>query len=246
MKKTPDPFTRLVTPNSLISNQEDAKNLFVKTCLSLGRSDQTNINKAWEKILAAYKKPTRYYHTLEGHILYGLNLLAKLYFTTDAFLYQWNFRVVCLAWFYHDSIMEFSAADNEEKSADFAVRELEKLGFVSGFSVEEPTAIKNLILGTRHFRQTGMYDTKELIQDIDLAIMGEKESCFQLTRAAIAYEYSDVDWKTFCSARAEVLKKFWERKKIFLTPYFANREKQAKYNLSQEIKKLAGPTKDPR
>jgi predicted metal-dependent HD superfamily phosphohydrolase len=122
-------------------------------------------------------------------------------------------------------------ADNEEQSADWAAREIDR--------GERAAAVRRLILATKH----GVNDPEDtdscLISDIDLAILGAEETRFWAYDDAIRREYSWVPEDLFRTRRADILRRFLQQDRIYRTPSFHEKhDKAARFNLNASITRL--------
>jgi predicted metal-dependent HD superfamily phosphohydrolase len=182
-------------------------------------------NKVFYALTAAYTAPDRYYHTLD-HVADCLILLDACKEEAD------DPEAIEMALWFHDAIYDTHAADNEEQSAQWAVREIR--------GRERADAIARLILATKHGAVTSSDTDECLIADIDLAILGAEEAKFWAYEDAIRREYAWVHEEIFRSKRAEILRRFLERERLYQTPLFHEKyDKVARKNLSASIDRLS-------
>lgn len=190
--------------------------------------DPYNLN-FYAKIVEKYSEPHRKYHNVK-HISQCLDELFLI--EDELFEYQENNLEIAIL--FHDVIYNTKEHDNEEKSAEFAERELRKSRFPEN-SIKD---IKRLILATKH-NYIPKEDDEKIITDIDLSILGKPKKTFEKYEEAIREEYSWVPEKLFREGRAKILQSFLDRKNIYQTPFFRKKyESQAKKNLEDSIKKL--------
>jgi len=79
----------------------------------------------------------------------------------------------------------------------------------------------------------------ELFLDMDLSILGADEERFDDYDAAIREEYSFVPIKTYRQRRAEILKSFLQRPRLYLTDdYHGRLDGKARANLQRAIDRL--------
>ena len=176
-----------------------------------------------------YAEPQRAYHTLE-HIS---DCLAQFDYVSP--------QAICpdeveLALWLHDVIYDPQAADNEERSARWAVDLLQE----GGVSAACMAWVGELILATRH---TGAPDEPDarLVADIDLSILGRSPEVFAVYEDRIRVEYQWVAEDIYRRERARILETFLARVSIYQTPFFKERyEVQARENLKQLLRKLRG------
>jgi predicted metal-dependent HD superfamily phosphohydrolase len=183
---------------------------------------------AFGHLVARYSEPHRAYHNLV-HINDVLTTFASEAHTTQ------NGDAVRLALWYHDAIYDYGpqAKDNELKSAEYAQRELNKLG-VSGSIVAQ---VYDLIMATRHNASLHLSDHM-LIADIDLGILGKSWPEYDAYAQAIRAEYDWVASDFYATERAKILQRFIDTG-VYSTQRFRDRYgDQAKRNLKREIKML--------
>jgi predicted metal-dependent HD superfamily phosphohydrolase len=170
----------------------------------------------FDAIMDAYEEPDRAYHT-EQHIEECLLHLDG---------YGGHEPEVELALWFHDIVYDPRAHDNEQRSAEWAVRVLQ----------EKPSlaeTVKRLILVTRHHAVPAAPD-EQLLTDIDLSILGAPPERFEDYERQIRREYNWVPEEIYRRERAKVLQKFRDRKFIYSTEYFRDLlEAQARRNLAR-------------
>lgn len=180
-----------------------------------------------QKLVTAYAEPQRKYHTLQ-HLTESLSLLSK----------HLNLAVepaeVEIALWFHDSIYDVMAQDNEAQSAAWAAEALSSAG-VGGNRIE---TVHQHILATRHSALPIGQD-QQLLVDIDLAILGAERSRFDEYEVQVREEYAWVPEPLFRQKRAEVLEGFLDRYPIYNTAALRESfERQARENLVYSIQKL--------
>src|SRR5690349_19345215 len=137
-------------------------------------AEETAALGVFDKIVAAYSEPGRFYHTL-GHIWHVLKTTRELQKLAH------NWPVVQFAAWFHDVIYDSQAKDNEEKSAEYARQVLQKLNIPP--KIIDLTA--NLIICTKaHRAEPGDIDAQILL-DADLAILGSSPESYQKYTKAI-------------------------------------------------------------
>jgi predicted metal-dependent HD superfamily phosphohydrolase len=182
--------------------------------------------RLFEALQSAYKKPGRYYHTAT-HVAECLHQ-AKRYGHLATSLEEIEVAI----WF-HDAVYDTQRNDNEEKSAEWAERELSSLGA----RVESIARISEMMLATRTHSSTNL-DTLLLI-DIDLGILGAEPAIFEHYDQAIRREYSWVPEPDYRAGRIKVLSSFLERPAIFQTSEInVQYEVRARENLQRKIIEL--------
>jgi predicted metal-dependent HD superfamily phosphohydrolase len=178
-----------------------------------------------------YREPGRAYHNWR-HI--G-ELLAQFDSRAETIEHPFAFKLAIL---FHDAIYDPRASDNEAQSATlFETTMAETAG------VDDIACGRDLILAT-HKHTTSAVDRRfvadaELFLDMDLSILGATEARFDDYDAAIREEYSFVPIATYRERRAEILKTFLARPRLYLTDdYHHQLDERARANLRRAIDRL--------
>ena len=191
--------------------------------------DQVAAEKAFNRLVAAYCTPGRYYHTLK-HIDHILSIIQILQSYTN------NLAAVQLAAWFHDVVYDTQAQDNEERSADYAFE------LLSNLNIPESTitTVTRLILNTKaHQAAVDDYDSQVLL-DADLAILATNPVQYLEYAHAIRQEYSWVAEADYITGRRQVLERFLQRSPIYFTPLMLEfAEPCARGNIQAEIQSLA-------
>lgn len=178
-------------------------------------------------LLAAYSEKGRHYHGQE-HVSACLRHLDTCLDRVE------QPREVELALWFHDAIYKPFANDNERKSANWAASFLTD----NGASEDAVARVRALVMATRHSAPTTTNDESILV-DIDLAILGADPQTYDLFERGVRSEYRFVPRFVYRKKRAEVLRSFLERPRIYQNePFFSQREGQARGNLRNAIAKL--------
>jgi len=178
----------------------------------------------FDALLTAYSEPQRVYHST-AHLRDCLKQ-----FDTVRHLAKDDAALEVAIWF-HDAVYDPRGADNEERSAEWAERELSACNAPSGAIAQ----VRKLILATKHQVPPDDRDT-ELLLDIDLSILGRDPAVFDAYDAAIREEYQFVPEEQFREARARILSGFLNREFIYHTTDFRRLyEQQARENLRRII-----------
>ncbi|MEH2253738.1 HD domain-containing protein [Nostoc sp.] len=190
--------------------------------------DQVAVEKAFNRLVAAYSTPGRYYHTLK-HIDQVLGTIQILQGYTN------NLAAVQLAAWFHDVVYDTEAQDNEQKSADCAFELLSNLGIPESTI----TTVTRLILNTKdHQAAMDDYDSQVLL-DADLAILATNLVQYPEYAHAIRQEYSWVAEADYITGRRQVLEQFLQRSHIYFTPLMSEfAEPSARGNIQGEIQSL--------
>jgi predicted metal-dependent HD superfamily phosphohydrolase len=180
------------------------------------------------RLLEAYAAPVRFYHT-RTHLAAVLRALDAGTETPPA-------SVVLAAWF-HDAVYDPRAGDNEERSADLAVEACREWRL----DVEIAEEVRRLILLTRTHEVGDDDDAGALLLDADLAILGAPAEEYEGYARAIRQEYAWVPEEPYRAGRAQVLRRFLDRPRIYRLPANADREPRARENLARELLRLTSP-----
>ena len=175
-------------------------------------------------LLDAYSEPQRHYHTLQH--------LEECFAHFDALrqLAEHPVEIELALWF-HDSVYDVHARDNEVQSAAWADNALAE----AGLAPESCARIHALIMATCHDALPASNDSR-LLTDIDLAILGAAPERFAEYEHQIRREYAHVPAPLFNPKRREILQGFLARERLFHTPLCHERlEAAARRNLAAAI-----------
>lgn len=179
-----------------------------------------------DRLLHAYTEPQRHYHNCR-HIAECLGE-----FDQARHLLQQPFAVELALWF-HDAVYDPKASDNEDRSAALAGQ------FLGEYSAPEPlagTVVRLILLTKQHEVMPGTDD--QVMVDVDLSILGRNEDRFWEFEGQIRNEYAWVPDEVFAMKRAEFLRTFLERDRVYSTNWFRDRfEKQARKNMEAAVRK---------
>ena len=177
-----------------------------------------------QALFEAYSEPQRHYHTLQH--------LEECFAHFDGVkeLAEHPLEVELALWF-HDSVYDVHARDNEVQSAAWADRAL----LAAGLPEDACARIHTLIMATCHDALPGSNDAR-LLTDIDLAILGAEPDRFAEYERQIRLEYAHVPDALFKAKRREILQGFLDRGRLFQTPAcHARYETAARRNLASAI-----------
>ena len=176
-----------------------------------------------------YSEPHRLYHTL-SHLddcLHELDEAVHLSTDPDA---------VELAIWYHDSLYDSTAADNELRSAALA----ESILMGAGCHLDWVSRVASLILWTRHDRPADDPEA-QLIQDIDLSILGQPAPRYEAYEQRIRQEYRRVPEPEFMRKRVTLLERFLTRPRLYRSTFFYKKyEAHARSNFLRSLTQLTG------
>jgi predicted metal-dependent HD superfamily phosphohydrolase len=189
---------------------------------SLPERDLTQSTDLFHQLCTAYQSPTRHYHTLEH--------LQQMFKQLEFIQVHDNASVTLTIWF-HDSVYETQASDNEEKSAQWAIDALSTLGL--------PTVkidrIAQLIRMTQTHQANSDDRDAQVLLDCDLSILGTMPEEYDRYADAIRQEYAWVSDEEYRVGRSRVLQAFLDRDRLYQLPDFRSQESQARQNLTREL-----------
>jgi pantetheine-phosphate adenylyltransferase len=190
---------------------------------------RTSYRDEYDRIVALYSEGTRYYHTL-SHIVQGLQE-----FTEVKNLLKDPDAVEC-AWWFHDSIYRPLSSTNEYESAEYALSRLRNADIDEAFSLKVVTFVRNTDHSKPRETSTDMdfSDSMDLnvLQDIDLSILGRSEGEFYEYEKKIRYEFGMVNPSEYREKRRKFLEELLKRNTMYKTDFFRMRyEKQARKNI---------------
>jgi len=182
------------------------------------------------RIKSAYSESHRAYHTLQ-HLSECFDKLDRAVATK---IFQKTALAEAALW-YHDVIYQPMAKDNEQRSAEWAVRFLTQ----SGVGDEDCRLVSSLIMATRHAEDPRAI-THQLVVDIDLSILGAAPARFDEYERQVWEEYKWIPWFVYKKKRRELLKRFLDKPGIYATKIFHDEyERQARENLKRSLAKLS-------
>lgn len=181
-----------------------------------------------QQLVLRYCEAHRHYHTLH-------HLDACLRHLDQQHTLAQRPEEVALALWFHDAIYDIGAADNEQRSADWARSAL----LEHGGAIDVAQRVFALVMVTRHDQPPQTPD-QQLLLDVDLAILGAPVAVFDEYERQIVREYQAVPTAAFRSNRRRILQGFLDRPRIYHTTTFHDaREAQARDNLGRSIESLA-------
>jgi predicted metal-dependent HD superfamily phosphohydrolase len=181
--------------------------------------------KIFQAVINAYCNPARHYHNLE-HIQQILQAIEEVKYLSNCP------NIISLSAWFHDYVYCPERQDNEEKSAEYAKINLNKLK-ISNQIIE---AVKQIIISTKtHYPLLDNIDNL-IFLDADLSILGTSPERYWRYAQAIRQEYHWLSDRDYQQGRTKVLNNFLARDKIYYTDYFYRQlEKAARNNLKSEI-----------
>jgi predicted metal-dependent HD superfamily phosphohydrolase len=173
-----------------------------------------------------YREPGRHYHTW-AHVASCLRELRR------AGPGPAQAQALELALWFHDAVYRPGRGDNEQASAELALRWASALGLAPALGQRAA----GLILATRHEPSgaPGPDPTVALLLDIDLAVLGAPWSRYLRYERGIAREYTAMPPEAFREGRARLLRGFLDRPALYATPLFRKLERRARANLARAL-----------
>lgn len=197
-----------------------------QTYLSLLSKYSSN-QELWKEVENSYSSAGRHYHTL----IHLENLLEQLTVIHDKID---NWDAVLFTLFYHDIVYDALKGDNEEQSADVALKHMQQLGITE----EICQTVKEQIIATKSHILTEDSDTNCFL-DADLSILGQSFDLYTTYFKEVRKEYSIYPDDVYSPGRLKVLKHIISMDRIFKTTYFYDKfELQARDNIKREIELL--------
>lgn len=191
--------------------------------------DPAKMRRLEAELRADHDSPGRAYHSF-AHVE---DCLGKLHQVED--LTQDERQLLRAAILWHDSIYDPTRADNEERSADRAARELQDAG-LDAAAVEE---VRRLILLTKGHRVAPGDRLGALLVSIDLSILGAPPEAYRIYAEAIRREYRHVPDDIYRAGRRQVLESLLTADPLYPDPEFRARyEARARLNMACEIASL--------
>jgi predicted metal-dependent HD superfamily phosphohydrolase len=181
-----------------------------------------------KQLTDAYQASDRHYHSLQ-HVRALLDSAERY-----ADIIQ-DIEVVQLAIWFHDAVYNPKAGGNEQKSAEWASRVIVQVGL----SEEIAERVAALILATRHREEIESDEDAQVLVDVDLSILGREADVYWGYERNIRKEYAWVPEAIFKQKRAEILRSFLKRERIYQVELYRSKyEERARENLRQAITKL--------
>ncbi|GAB2733773.1 HD domain-containing protein [Kitasatospora kifunensis] len=179
-------------------------------------------------LLARWAEPHRRYHTTD-HLLAVLDQVDALAEYAD------DPDAVRLAAWFHDAVYRPDRSENEERSAQLAIRALREAGLPATLIDQ---VVRLVRLTVSHFPHPGDRDG-EVLCDADLAVLGRSPEAYAAYTAAVREEYAFIPEEVFRRERAVILHQLIALPVLYRTPAgHARFEQQARANLIAEINTL--------
>lgn len=185
------------------------------------------IKKYWQDIVRQHSENSRHYHSIQ-HLKSVWQQLQPVREKIE------DWPVVLFTIVYHDLIYNVQQSNNEEKSAEAAVEQLQAIGLAK----DRVDRCYKHIIATKGHGVAEDPDTN-YFTDADLSILGSDPDTYRIYAQNIRKEYRIYPSFTYNPGRRKVLQHFLDLPRIFKTDHFyALYEEQARINISGEISSL--------
>jgi predicted metal-dependent HD superfamily phosphohydrolase len=177
----------------------------------------------WNEVQKNYSKSNRHYHNL----VHLNSMFTELKIQKNKFS---NWDTIIFAIVYHDFVYNTLKSNNEQRSAEAAVKRLFNISFP-----DKLTAFcRHLILSTKKHELSDM--ETNLFTDADLSILGSESETYKLYSKQIRREYSIYPDIVYNPGRKKALTHFLKMDNIYKTKEFSDRyELNARTNIQTEI-----------
>ncbi len=204
----------------LYNTSSDSFQALWQRCLPEGVADDKSID-IYRRLIQAYSEPQRIYHTLK-HIDGCFVMFEKIRHLAN------NPDALALAIWFHDAIYELNAGNNEQRSADWFMKESDGL-----FDENLRRLVYAHIMATLHCGRKIQNPDSKLMIDIDLSSFGLSWPEFLHDSNNVRKEQSDISDEAFYRKQCGFQKELLERPRFFQSDYFfEHHEKQARRNLT--------------
>ncbi len=181
----------------------------------------------WNEVYKAYTHKKRHYHTLT-HLENLITELAEY----KPHITDWD--TLLFAVFYHDIVYNVLKQNNEEESAELAVKRMTAIRVPA----DKINKCKAMTLATKAHQLTNDTDT-DLFTDADLAILGQPWNTYENYTRQVRAEYSVYPDLMYKPGRKKVLAHFLSMTCIYKTEQFFTRyELSARENMKRELAML--------
>lgn len=208
---------------------------WIRTATCAGaRGDVAGVGAA---LVGAYGHPDRHYHDLRhlAEVLARVDELAAAHPEAD------RVAVRLAAWF-HDAVYGGSA-DDEQRSAELAVRRLAQLRVDPALGAE----VARLVRCTATHAPSTDDVSAAVLCDADLAVLAADPQRYGEYAAGVRAEFTRCDDAVFAAGRADVLRRLLARPALYTTAYAREHwEAPARHNVSTELELLSAGGAAPR
>ena len=194
----------------------------------LGNFDASIVGRTFENLCTSYSEKHRHYHTLTH--------LTRIFDCLELHGEEIGdpARLAFAAW-YHDVVYDARRSDNEAKSGERAMKELDDLGADGALR----SHVVQLILATKNHAAGGRDYDDDIFLDADFAILGSPQDEYRQYVVDVRAEYAHVDDTAWLNGRGGFLKKIAAAPRIFRTGIFEGEyAEQARENIAWELSAL--------
>ena len=196
----------------------------------LGNFNADVVGQLFDNLCKSYRERHRHYHTL-AHLAAVFDCLE-----THADEIGDPARLAFATW-YHDIVYDSRRSDNEAKSAERAMKELDQLGASS----ELRSHVVQLILATRSHKMGGRDYDDDIFLDADFVILGSPDAAYRQYVVDVRAEYAHLDDAAWTTGRRSFLQAVAASDRIFRTGIFEGEyAEQARANIKWELANMAG------
>lgn len=202
-----------------------------------GTASPARSAEVFDDVVGRHRQPHRRYHGLH-HVVWVVRHVHEL----DEAVTVDTSRAVAAA-FFHDVIYQPTAADNEERSALLAARQLGTLGWTDddcALVAGDIRATAGHVVPESGGADVDLIDTtRAVLLDADLAVLGSDAAAYSAYATGVRAEYAHVDDDAWRTGRGAVLRNLLARRRLYVTDLAADRwESHARANLTAELAAL--------
>jgi predicted metal-dependent HD superfamily phosphohydrolase len=196
----------------------------------LGNFSPDVVGNLFDNLCRSYTERHRHYHTL-SHLAWVFDCLE-----THADEIGDPARLAFATW-YHDIVYDPRRTDNEAKSAERAMKELDQLGAKSDLR----SHVVQLILATKSHKMGGRDYDDDIFLDADFAILGSPQDVYRQYVIDVRAEYAHLDDAAWTNGRSSFLKTVAASDRVFRTGIFEGEyAEQARVNIAWELGSMTG------
>jgi predicted metal-dependent HD superfamily phosphohydrolase len=227
----------MAASDSQLAKSTVASNLQARfNALQLSLGAKSDVAEKWSsELVARYTEQQRYYHTV-SHVAAMLDCLdTHVVGMTDPLAVE-------LAVYFHDWIYEPQSKTNEADSVEAFVAFAKELALDDLLSEKVVKMIEATV--THQIRDDfspSEINDVNLFLDFDLEVLGRNWDDYLTYAGQIRKEYISFEEHEYNTGRAQVLKNFLERDRIYFSEvFYEEKETSARRNVNREINKVLG------
>jgi len=191
--------------------------------------DGPEASAALDDVVARHRHPQRRYHGVR-HVTWVVRHVQELATEVEV----GDLAAVIVAAVFHDAVYDATAGDNEDASAELAMRVLGELGWDD----TRAEAVAAMIRATATHEAPSDPDTAVLL-DADLAVLGAEPSAYQAYVTGVRAEYGHLDAQAWRHGRTQVLQRLLAADPLFATAPARRRwTARARANVTAELAAL--------